>query len=70
MKILVNAQPLLHPLSGVGQYTYQLYREMLNLQTPCRFYYRYHYSKELKTGGGEFANALERLAHPTYPSRM
>ena len=70
MKILVNAQPLLHPLSGVGQYTYQLYREMLKLEAPCRFYYRYHFSEALKTGGGEFANAVERLAHPTYPTRM
>lgn len=70
MKILVNAQPLLNPLSGVGQYTFQLYREILNLRAPCRFYYRYHASKQLKTGGGEFANTLERWAHPTYPTQM
>lgn len=59
MKILVNAQPLLQPLSGVGQYTLQLYREMLSLECSCRFYYRYYYSDLLTVNGGGFTNRLD-----------
>jgi len=51
MKILVNAQPLLQPLSGVGQYIYQLYNAILDFDVECRFYYRYEVSKHLKKGG-------------------
>ena len=50
MKVLVNASPLIdQPLTGVGQYTYQLYQEILALQIPCRFYYRYQFSDSLIT---------------------
>lgn len=61
MKILVNAQPLLQPLSGVGQYTFQLYREILRLDAKCRFYYRYHYSDALIASGNGFAHRLDAL---------
>lgn len=70
MKILVNAQPLLQPLSGVGQYTFQLYREMLRLNAPCRFYYRYHYSDVLEANGNRFSNRLEALVGDHAISQM
>jgi alpha-1,3-rhamnosyl/mannosyltransferase len=70
MKILANVQPLIQPLSGVGQYIYQLYNAILDFDVPCQFYYRYHVSKQLKTGGGDLADFFEKLAHPTAITRM
>ena len=70
MKILANVQPLIQPLSGVGQYIYQLYNAILDFDEPCYFYYRYHVSRQLKIGGGELADFVERLAHPTPVTRM
>jgi glycosyltransferase involved in cell wall biosynthesis len=71
LKVLVNAGPLVNrPLTGVGQYTYQLYRELLALQTPCRFYYRYHFSDDLKVTGNEFADSFERLADATAVTQL
>ena len=59
MKILVNAQPLLKPLSGVGQYTLQLYRELLRMECSCRFYYRFHYSDRLSLSESGFIHKLD-----------
>lgn len=70
MKILANVQPLIKPLSGVGQYIYQLYSAILDFDVPCYFYYRYHVSKQLKTGGGEIADYFERLTLPYNVTRM
>jgi len=71
VKVLLNAGPLVNrPLTGVGQYTYQLYRELLALQTPVRFYYRYHNSNQIKLTGGEFANSLEQWADGSAVSRL
>lgn len=45
MKIVVDAIPLLSPLTGIGQYTYEISKR-IQKQTEVEFYYGY-YSKEL-----------------------
>lgn len=45
MKVIVNALPLARPLSGVGQYIYQLYKAMPAVS--CKYFYGYAWSNEL-----------------------
>jgi len=45
MKVIVNALPLARPLSGVGQYIYQLYKAMPAVS--CKYFYGYAWSNDL-----------------------
>ena len=49
MKIVINATPLLSPLTGVGNYTYHLATEFRRLKPDFDYTYYYGYfSKRLK----------------------
>ena len=45
MKVIVNALPLARPMSGVGQYIYQLYKAMPEVS--CKYFYGYAWSNDL-----------------------
>ena len=63
LKVLLNASPLIdQPLTGVGQYTFQLYRELLALQTDCRFFYRYEFSDALETSKTGWLHSCDQWA--------
>ena len=50
MKVAVNAMPLVNPLSGVGQYVFQLYSAMSALNMECDYYYGFYWAKKLEAG--------------------
>ena len=51
MKIIINTNALLHPLTGIGQYTYQLSKKLKEVDAENDYCYYYGYFSKALLGG-------------------
>jgi alpha-1,3-rhamnosyl/mannosyltransferase len=56
LKIVSNAIPLLSPRTGIGQYTYKLFKTLLRLDEANKYYFFY---------GKSFSRAIENNHNPS-----
>ncbi|MFM8442182.1 MAG: glycosyltransferase family 4 protein, partial [Methylococcus sp.] len=66
MKVIVNALPLARPLSGVGQYIYQLYQAMAGSHISCKYFYGYAWSNDLSVRHNSLFSQLDEWSEKSW----